>query len=131
MRGSIATPPPLDDPRAGLSLPAPASRVGGKDVVMVKVGLFARLQAKPGKETEVAKLLEGALALAREERETTVWYALRFGPSTFGIFDAFEGESGREAHLNGRIAAALMAKAPELLAEPPKIEKVDLLASKT
>ena len=98
---------------------------------MVKVGLFARLEAKPGKETEVAKLLEGALALAREERETTVWYALRFGPSTFGIFDAFEGESGRDAHLNGRIAAALMAKAPELLAEPPKIEKVDLLASKT
>jgi quinol monooxygenase YgiN len=98
---------------------------------MVKVGLFARLQAKPGKEAEVAKLLEGALALAREERETVVWYALRFGPSTFGIFDAFETEQGREAHLNGRIAAALMAKAPELLAEPPKIEKVDLLASKT
>jgi quinol monooxygenase YgiN len=97
---------------------------------MVKVGLFARLQAKPGKEAEVAKLLESALALAREERETAVWYALRFGPATFGIFDAFEAESGREAHLNGRIAAALMAKAPELLAEPPKIEKVDLLAVK-
>ena len=98
---------------------------------MVKVGLFARLQAKPGKETEVAQLLEGALALAREERETVVWYALRFGPSTFGIFDAFETEQGREAHLNGRIAAALMAKATELLAEPPKIEKVDILVSKT
>jgi quinol monooxygenase YgiN len=98
---------------------------------MVKVGLFARLQAKPGKETEVAQLLEGALALAREERETVVWYALRFGPSTFGIFDAFEAEAGREAHLNGRIAAAVMAKAPELLAEPPKIEKVDILVSKT
>jgi quinol monooxygenase YgiN len=97
---------------------------------MVKVGLFARLQAKPGKEAEVAKLLESALALAREERETTVWYALQFGPATFGIFDAFEAESGREAHLNGRIAAALMAKASELLAEPPKIEKVDLLAAK-
>jgi quinol monooxygenase YgiN len=97
---------------------------------MVKVGLFARLQAKPGKEAEVAKLLESALALAREERETAVWYALRFGPATFGIFDAFEAESGREAHLNGRIAAALMAKAGELLAEPPKIEKVDLLAVK-
>jgi len=97
---------------------------------MVKLGLFARLQAKPGKEAEVAKLLEGALALAREERDTTVWYALKFGPSTFGIFDGFEAESGREAHLNGRIAAALMAKAPELLAEPPKIEKVDLLAAK-
>ena len=98
---------------------------------MVKVGLFARLQAKPGKETELAKLLEGALSLAREEPETTVWYAVRFGPSTFGIFDAFEGESGREAHLKGRIAAALMAKAPDLLAEPPNIEKVDVLATKT
>ena len=97
---------------------------------MVKVGLFARLQAKPGKENEVAKLLEGALALARAEQQTPVWYALRFGPATFGTFDAFEGESGREAHLNGQIAAALMAKAPELLAEPPKIEKVDLLAAK-
>ena len=116
---------------AGLGWRRPAYCVGGKVAVMVKVGLFARLQAKPGKEAEVAKLLEGALALAREERETVVWYALRFGPSTFGIFDAFEAEQGREAHLNGRIAAALMAKASELLAEPPKIEKVDLLASKT
>jgi quinol monooxygenase YgiN len=98
---------------------------------MVKVGLFARLQAKPGKEDEVAKLLEGALRLAQEEPQTTVWYALRFGPATFGIFDAFEGETGRQAHLEGRIAAALMAKAGELLAEPPKIEKVDLLAAKT
>jgi quinol monooxygenase YgiN len=98
---------------------------------MVKVGLFARLQAKPGKEAELAKLLEGALSLAREERETSVWYAVRFGPSTFGIFDAFEAESGREAHLKGRIAAALMAKAPDLLAEPPNIEKVDVLATKT
>ena len=97
---------------------------------MTRYALYVPLQAKPGKENEVAKLLEGALALAREERQTSVWYALRFGPSTFGIFDAFEGEPGREAHLNGQIAAALMAKAPELLAEPPKIEKVDLLASK-
>jgi quinol monooxygenase YgiN len=98
---------------------------------MVKVGLFARLQAKPGKEAEVAQLLKGALALAQEERETEAWYALQFGPGTFGIFDAFAGDSGREAHLNGRIAAALMAKAPDLLAEAPRIEKVDLLASKT
>ena len=98
---------------------------------MVKVGLFARLQAKPGKENEVAKLLEGALALAREERQTSVWYALRFGPSTFGIFDAFEGEPGREAHLNGQIAAALMAKAPDLLAATPNIERLDILAAKT
>jgi quinol monooxygenase YgiN len=112
-------------------LRAPAVWAGGKVVAMVKVGLFARLQAKPGKEAELAKLLEGALSLAREERETSVWYAVRFGPSTFGIFDAFEAESGREAHLKGRIAAALMAKAPDLLAEPPNIEKVDVLATKT
>ena len=97
---------------------------------MVKVGLFARLEAKPGKEAELSKLLTGALRLAQEERETEVWYALQFGPTTSGIFDGFAGESGREAHLKGRIAAALMDKAPELLAEPPRIEKVDLLAAK-
>jgi quinol monooxygenase YgiN len=97
---------------------------------MVKVGLFARLQAKPGKEAEVARLLTSALRLAQEERETEVWYALQFGPATFGIFDAFAGDSGREAHLKGRIAEALMAKAPELLVEPPRIEKLDLLAAK-
>ena len=98
---------------------------------MVKVALFARLQAKPGKESALAQFLKQALPLAQDEPETTVWYALQLGPSTFGIFDAFEAESGREAHLNGRIASALMAKASELLAETPKIERVDILASKT
>ena len=98
---------------------------------MVKVGLFVRLQAKPGKESAVAQFLKQGLALAQDEPETTVWYALQLGPSTFAIFDAFEAESGREAHLNGRIAAALMAKASELLAEAPKIERVDVLAAKT
>jgi quinol monooxygenase YgiN len=98
---------------------------------MVKVGLFARLQAKPGKESALAQFLKQALPLAQDEPETTVWYALQLGPSTFGIFDAFQAESGREAHLNGRIASALMAKASELLAETPKIERVDVLASKT
>jgi quinol monooxygenase YgiN len=97
---------------------------------MVKVGLFVKLQAKPGKESELSQFLKAGLPLARDEPQTTVWYALQFGPSTFGIFDAFEAESGREAHLNGRIAAALMAKASDLLAEAPKIEKVDLLAAK-
>jgi quinol monooxygenase YgiN len=97
---------------------------------MVKVGLYVRLEAKPGKESELAQFLKGGQALAQEERATTVWYALRFGPSTFGIFDAFEAESGREAHLKGPIATALMTKAPDLLAEPPRIEKVDILASK-
>jgi quinol monooxygenase YgiN len=99
--------------------------------MMVKVGLFVKLQAKPGKEAELKQLLAGALPLAQEEKETTVWYALQFGPSTFGIFDAFAGEPGREAHLKGRIAAALMAKAPDLLAEAPNIERLDVLAAKT
>jgi len=98
---------------------------------MVKVGLFVKLKAKPGKEAELGQLLKGALPLAQEEQATTVWYALQFDRSTFGIFDAFEGDAGRDAHLAGRIAAALMAKAPDLLAETPNIERLDVLAAKT
>ena len=97
---------------------------------MVHVALLVRLHAKPGKERELAAFLESGLALAQQEPETTAWFALRLGPSTFGIFDAFPGEAGRKAHLAGPIAAALMAKAPELLAEPPQIEQVDVLAAK-
>ncbi len=97
---------------------------------MVKRGLFLRLEAKAGKEAEVEKFLNGGLDLVNDEPETTVWFALKFDDSTFGIFDAFEGESGREAHLNGKVAEALMAKAAELFASPPKIEKVDVLAAK-
>ena len=97
---------------------------------MVHVALLVRLHAKPGKEPELAAFLESGLALAQQEPETTAWFALRLGPSTFGIFDAFPGEAGRKAHLAGPIAAALMAKAPELLAEPPQIEQVDVLAAK-
>lgn len=97
---------------------------------MVRVGLLVRLQAKPGKEAEVASFLESGLALANQEAATVVWFALRFGPSTFGIFDAFADDAGRKAHLGGAIAAALMAKAADLLAEPPKIEQVDVLAAK-
>ena len=97
---------------------------------MVKVAILARLVAKPGKEEEVASFLAGALPLAEREPATTVWFALRLSKSEFGIFDAFPDEAGRSAHLNGQIAAALMAKAGELLSEPPKIEKVDLLAAK-
>jgi quinol monooxygenase YgiN len=99
-------------------------------MIMVKVGLLARLVAKSGKEEEVAAFLAGALPLAQKEEATIVWFALRFSKSEFGIFDAFAGDSGRDAHLNGPIAAALMAKAGELLAEPPRIDKVDLLAAK-
>jgi len=83
---------------------------------MYTVALFARLEAKPGKEDEVAKFLETGLAVANQEATTPIWFALRLGPAVFGIFDAFAGESGREAHLNGPIAKALMAQAPELLA---------------
>ncbi len=97
---------------------------------MVKVGLLVRLQAKPGKEAVVASFLEGALTMANQEAATPVWFALRLGPSTFGIFDAFADEAGRSAHLAGPIAAALMANADELFAEPPQIEKVDVLAAK-
>jgi quinol monooxygenase YgiN len=97
---------------------------------MVRVSLLVTLRAKPGKESEVAKFLEGGLALANQEPGTVVWFALQMGPSTFGTFDAFGDEAGREAHLKGPIAAALMAKASELLSEPPKIEKADVLAAK-
>src|SRR5471030_779466 len=97
---------------------------------MVTVGLLVRLEAKAGKEDEVAALLSGALPLAQQEPATTTWFALRLGPSTFGIFDAFPDDGGRQAHLTGPIAAALMAKASELLSAAPTIEKVDVLAAK-
>ncbi|HSL06067.1 MAG TPA: antibiotic biosynthesis monooxygenase [Nitrospiraceae bacterium] len=97
---------------------------------MVKVALFVRLDAKPGKEKEVESFLLSGLPLVQAEPATTAWFGLRLGPSTFGIFDAFPDEAGRQAHLSGRVAAALMAKAGELLAKPPSIEKVDVLAAK-
>ncbi|HEV7785167.1 MAG TPA: antibiotic biosynthesis monooxygenase [Thermoanaerobaculia bacterium] len=97
---------------------------------MTKVALLVRLEAKPGKEDEVADFLRSGLAIVEEEPATIAWFALRLGPSTFGIFDAFPDEAGRQAHLSGRVAAALMAKASDLLSQPPVIEKVDLLATK-
>jgi quinol monooxygenase YgiN len=97
---------------------------------MVKFGIFVRLEAKPGKEAEVENFLRGGLALVQKEPGTTVWYAIKLGPSTFAIFDAFQAESGRQAHLTGEVAKALMAKASELFAQPPKIEKADVLAAK-
>ena len=97
---------------------------------MVRLGLFVRLKAKSGKEAEVAKFLEGALPAAQGEGQTPVWFAVRFGPNEFGIFDAFADDAGRKAHLNGPIAAALMKRAAELFAEPPRIEQVDVLAAK-
>ncbi len=97
---------------------------------MIKTGLLVRLVAKPGKEQEVADFIQGALPLAQQEPETRSWYAIRIDHSTFGIFDTFPDEAGRQAHLSGPIAAALMAKAGDLLAEPPKIEPIEVLASK-
>jgi quinol monooxygenase YgiN len=97
---------------------------------MVNVALLVRLEAKPGKEAAVESFLRGGLPLAQAEPATTAWFAIRLGPSTFGIFDAFPDEAGRQAHLSGPIAAALMAQASDLLAKPPDIEKVDVLAAK-
>jgi quinol monooxygenase YgiN len=97
---------------------------------MVTVALWVRLEAKHGKEAEVEAFLKGGLAIVQEEPATTAWFAIRMGPSTFGIFDAFPDDSGRQAHLSGRVAAALREKASELLAQPPSIEKIDVLAAK-
>ena len=97
---------------------------------MVTVGLYVRLEAKPGKEAEVSSFLEGALPLVNDEPDTTAWFAIRMGPSTFGIFDVFENDEGRDAHLNGKVAAALMDNADELFSEPPSIEKIDVFANK-
>jgi len=94
---------------------------------MVNVALFVRLEAKPGKEQDVESFLKSGLPLVMEEPATTAWFGIRLGPSTFGIFDAFPDEAGRQAHLSGKVAAALMANAGELLSEPPTIEKVDVL----
>ena len=96
----------------------------------VHKALLARLEAKPGKEAAVKELLISAVALANQEARTTVWFALKLGPSTFGVFDAFADEAGRQAHLNGPIAQALMANAPELLSQPPQIDPVDVLGAK-
>jgi quinol monooxygenase YgiN len=97
---------------------------------MTKLGLYVALDAKTGKEAELAAFLSGALPLVEAEPATTAWFALRMGPSRFGIFDAFADEKGREAHLSGAVAKALIAKAPDLLAKPPSIEKIEVLADK-
>jgi len=97
---------------------------------MLSLGLFVRLEAKPGKEKEVAAFLKQGLQMANQEPTTPLWFALRLGPSTFGVFDAFHDESGRQGHLNGPIAKALMAQAPKLLASPPSIERTEILGAK-
>lgn len=97
---------------------------------MITLALFARLEARPGKEAAVAEFLQAGLAMANNESTTPIWFALQLGPSTFGIFDAFTDEAGRQAHLNGPIAQALMAQAADLLASPPSIEPVTVLGMK-
>ena len=97
---------------------------------MVTVGLLVRLAAKPGREMELEKFLQSALPLVESEPGTTAWFALKFGPFNFGIFDAFPHDTARQAHLAGRVAAALMVRAKDLMASPPDIEYVDTFAAK-
>ena len=97
---------------------------------MVKFSLFVRLEAKPGKEQDVAAFLKQGLELANQEATTPIWFALKLGPSTFAIFDAFKDEQGRQRHLDGPIAQALMAAAPSLLASPPDIQRLEVLGAK-
>jgi quinol monooxygenase YgiN len=106
------------------------AQAGGGNPQQVSTALFVRLEAKPGKEAEVAEFLKGGLPLVEAEPATIAWFGVRLGPSTFAIFDAFPDEAGRQAHLNGKVAAALMEKAKDLLAEPPAIQKGDVLAAK-
>ena len=98
---------------------------------MDRFALLALLEAKPGKEKEVEEFLKSAQPLAARETGTTTWYAVKLGPAKFGIFDTFKDEAGRNAHLSGEIAKALFAKADELLAKPPQVEKLEILASKS
>jgi quinol monooxygenase YgiN len=98
---------------------------------MDQFALLATLQAKPGKEQEVENFLKSAQPMVLQETGTTTWYALKLGPSKFGIFDTFADEAGRNAHLTGEVAKALFAKAEELFATPPQVEKVIILAAKT
>ena len=98
---------------------------------MAKFGLYAALEAKPGKENDVDKFLRSAVPLVEAEPGTRSWFAIRHpGTATFGIFDTFDDEAGRQAHVSGKVAEALFAKAPELFATTPKIQQLDILAEK-
>jgi len=97
---------------------------------MVRFALYGELKAKPGKEAEVEAFLKQGAEMAKQEKGTVTWYALKEDDGAYGIFDTFEDEAGREAHLNGDIAKALMTKAADLFSEPPKIHKIDILAEK-
>lgn len=96
----------------------------------VTTALFVRLEAKPGREYDVERFLRSGRVLVDDEPETVAWFSIRLGPTTFGIFDAFPGEEGRQAHLAGKVAAGLKKVAGDLFSEPPSIQKADVLASK-
>ena len=97
---------------------------------MPKFALYVPLKAKPGKESDVADFLTSALPLVQDEPGTLTWYAIQEGPGTYAIFDTFDTEEDRQAHLDGKVAGALMDKAEELFADPPQIHKLTLLAAK-
>jgi quinol monooxygenase YgiN len=97
---------------------------------MTQHALYVQVEAKPGKEHEVASFLSGARSMVDQEPDTTAWFAIRMGPRTFGIFDAFADERGREANLQGKLASQLMAKAPQLFEKAPEIRRVDVIADK-
>jgi quinol monooxygenase YgiN len=97
---------------------------------MTQHALYVQLEAKPGKEQEVASFLSGARSMVNDEPDTTAWFAIRMGPRTFGIFDAFANERGREAHMQGKLATELMSKASQLFVKPPEMQRLDVLADK-
>ncbi len=97
---------------------------------MTQHALYVQLEAKPGKEQEVASFLSGAKTMVSDEPDTTAWFAIQMGPRTFGIFDAFADERGREAHLQGKLAMQIRSKAPELFVKMPEIQRVEVLADK-
>ena len=98
--------------------------------ITLPAAILARVEAKPGKDAAIKAFLKSAFPLANAAPYTSVWFALKMGPSKLGIFNVFPHAEGRTAHLNGQIAAALMANAAELLSQPPSIEMVEVLASK-
>jgi quinol monooxygenase YgiN len=110
--------------------PGETTRLEREETGMAKFAILAHMEAKPGKEEEVAAFLESALPLVQDEPGTRTWYAVRFGHELFGIFDTFDDESARQAHLNGKVAAALMANADELFTSPPDIQQIQVLAAK-
>jgi quinol monooxygenase YgiN len=97
---------------------------------MTQHALYVQLEAKPGKEQEVATFLSSARTMINDEPDTTAWFALKMGPRTFGIFDAFANERGREAHLQGKVASQIMSRAPQLFAKTPEMQRVEVLADK-